>query len=73
MINDHGVQLREFNDDVYDAFGEASQEVIEEARDHSDLSKKIYDAVLAKRAELGAWTALSDTAYVQKRNNVLNQ
>ena len=73
LINDHGVQLREFNDDVYDAFGEASSEVIEEARDHSELSKKIYDAVLAKRAELGAWTALSDTAYVQKRNNVINQ
>ena len=73
LINDHGVQLREFNDDVYDAFGEASAEVIEEARDHSELSKKIYDDVLAKRAELGAWTALSDTAYVQKRNNVLNQ
>ncbi len=73
LINDHGVQLREFNDDVYDAFGEAAAEVIEEARDHSALSKKIYDAVLEKRAELGAWTALSDTAYVQKRNNVLNR
>jgi len=73
LINDHGVQLREFNDDVYDAFGEASAEVIEEARDHSDLSKRIYDSVLEKRAEIGAWTALSDTAFVQKRNNVLNR
>lgn len=73
LINDHGVQLREFNDDVYDAFGEAAAEVIEEARDHSALSKKIFDAVLSKRAELGAWTALSDTAYVQKRNNVINR
>ncbi len=73
LINDHGVQLREFNDDVYDAFGEAAAEVIEEARDHSPLSKKIYDAVLEKRAELGAWTELSETAYVQKRNNVINR
>lgn len=73
LINDHGVQLREFNDDVYDAFGEASAEVTEEAREFDDLSKRIYDAVLEKRAELGAWTALSDTAYVQKRNAVINQ
>ena len=73
LINDHGVQLREFNDDVYDAFGEAAAEVIEEAREFDDLSKKIYDAVLEKRAELGAWTELSDTAYVQKRNAVINQ
>ncbi|MEW7008792.1 MULTISPECIES: TRAP transporter substrate-binding protein [unclassified Lentilitoribacter] len=73
LINDHGVQLREFNDDVYEAFGEAAQEVIEEARDHSPLSAKIYDAVVEKRDELGAWTSLSDMAYVQKRNAVLNQ
>ncbi|MEX3009777.1 TRAP transporter substrate-binding protein [Hoeflea sp. TYP-13] len=73
LINDHGVQLREFNDDVYDAFGEAAAEVIEEAREFDALSTKIYDAVLEKRAELGAWTELSDTAYVQKRNAVINQ
>lgn len=73
LVNDHGVQLREFNDDVYEAFGEAAQEVIEEARDHSPLSAKIYDAVVEKRDELGAWTSLSDMAYVQKRNAVLNQ
>ncbi|PIB23533.1 ABC transporter substrate-binding protein [Amylibacter kogurei] len=73
LINDHGVELREFNDDVYEGFGEAAEEVIEEARDHSDLSKRIYDSHLKARAEIGAWTALSDTAYVQKRNNVLNR
>lgn len=73
LINDHGVQLREFNEDVYDAFGEASAEVIEEAREFDDLAMRIYDAVLEKRAELGAWTELSDTAYVQKRNAVINQ
>jgi TRAP-type mannitol/chloroaromatic compound transport system substrate-binding protein len=73
LINDHGVQLREFNDDVYEAFGEAAAEVIEEARDHSPLSAKIYDQFIAKRDELGAWTSLSDMAYVQKRNAVLNQ
>ncbi len=73
LINDHGVQLREFNDDVYDAFGEAAEEVIEEARGHSALSAEIFDSHLKARAEIGAWTALSDTAYVQKRNNVLNR
>lgn len=73
LINDHGVQLREFNDDIYDSFGEAASEVIEEARDHSDLSARIFDSTLKARSEIGAWTALSDTAYVNKRNNVLNR
>ena len=71
LINDHGVELREFNDDVYDSFGEAAAEVLEEARDHSALSKKIYDSVVEKRAELGKWNALSDVSYVQKRNRVI--
>jgi len=72
LINDHGVELREFNDDIYDAFGEAAKEVIEEARDHSALSKKIYDSVLQNREEIGRWSALSDVAYTQKRNRVLD-
>jgi TRAP-type mannitol/chloroaromatic compound transport system substrate-binding protein len=71
LINDHGVELREFNDDVYDSFGEAAEEVLEEARDHSALSKKIYDSVIEKRAEIGKWSALSDVAYTIKRNRVL--
>ncbi|MEL6640341.1 MAG: TRAP transporter substrate-binding protein [Pseudomonadota bacterium] len=71
LINDHGVELREFNDDIYASFAEAAQEVIEEARDHSDLAKRIFDSHLKARTEIGAWTALSDTAYVNKRNTAL--
>ena len=71
LANDHGVKIRAFNDDIWDAFGEAAEEVFEEARDHSELAARIYDATLKARGEIGAWTALSDTAYVQKRNNVL--
>ena len=71
LINDHGVELREFNDDIYTAFGKAAQEVIEEAKSHSDLSARIMTAVEKARLELGGWTKLSDMAYVQKRNKVL--
>jgi TRAP-type mannitol/chloroaromatic compound transport system substrate-binding protein len=71
LINDHGVILKVFNDEVYEAFGEAAAEVIEEARDHSELAARIYDATLKARAEIGAWTALSDTSYVERRNAVL--
>jgi TRAP-type mannitol/chloroaromatic compound transport system substrate-binding protein len=72
LVNEHGVIVREFNDDLYDAFGEASAEVMEEARDHSPLAKKIMDSVADARAEIGAWNALSEVSYVQKRNRVLN-
>ncbi|MEM1382233.1 MAG: TRAP transporter substrate-binding protein [Pseudomonadota bacterium] len=72
LITEQGVELREFNEDVYDSFGEAASEVLEEARDHSDLSKRIFDSVLEARADIGSWSAISDAAYVMKRNRVLD-
>ena len=71
LIDEHGVELREFNDDVYAAFGSAAQEVLEEAKAHSDLAARIMTSVEKARKEIGAWTSISDMAYVQKRNKVL--
>ncbi len=38
LKTDHGVQIRSFNEDVWDALAEAAEEVFEEARAHSDLA-----------------------------------
>ncbi len=70
LINEYGVELREFNDDVYEAFGEASDEVIEETRDHSALAAEIIDSYLDARDERRRLDALSDAPYVAKRNRV---
>jgi TRAP-type mannitol/chloroaromatic compound transport system substrate-binding protein len=71
LIKDHGVKLRQFNDDIYDSFGEAAVEVFEEARQHSPLAAKIHDSFAAARDDIGRWTGLSDAAYVNQRNRVL--
>jgi len=71
LINDHGVELREFNDDIYDAFGEAAEEVFVGVQEHSPLAKEIYDSFASARAGLGAWGKLSDQAYLTQRNRVL--
>jgi TRAP-type mannitol/chloroaromatic compound transport system substrate-binding protein len=71
LINEYGVELREFNDDVYEAFGDAATEVIEEARDHSALAAEIIDSFLEARSNVGAWSNLSDAPYVAKRNRYL--
>jgi TRAP-type mannitol/chloroaromatic compound transport system substrate-binding protein len=71
LINDHGVQLRRFNDDVYDAFGRAAGEVFDEVRTHSDLTNRIYESFAATRADVGRWMLLADAGYVQQRNRVL--
>jgi TRAP-type mannitol/chloroaromatic compound transport system substrate-binding protein len=71
LVNDQGVKLRRFNDDVYDAFGDAAQEVFEEVQQHSELAARIHKSFIDARSEIGAWTNISDQAYVQQRNRVL--
>ena len=71
LIEDQGVQLREFNDETYDSFGKAANDVFEEVRAHSPLASKIHESFLKARAETGAWTNISDVAYLRQRNRVL--
>ena len=71
LKNDHGVQVRAFNDDIWDAFGEAAAEVFEETRDHSALAAKIDDAFQAKLREIGAMMAAFEGTFVNQRNRVL--
>ena len=71
LISDHGVKLRKFNDDVYDSFGEAAAEVFETVRNHSDQANNIHQSFLKARQNLGAWSKISDQAYVAQRNRVL--
>ncbi len=71
LINEQGVKLRKFNDDIYDAFAEASEEVFEDVQDHSDLAARIHKSFAAARKSVGAWAKISDQAYVEQRNRAL--
>ncbi|MDC0435218.1 TRAP transporter substrate-binding protein [bacterium] len=71
MVDEHGVELREFNDDVYDSFGEAAAEVFEEVRDHSELAMKIDDSYQKNLREMGSYLKLADIGYSNQRNRVL--
>jgi TRAP-type mannitol/chloroaromatic compound transport system substrate-binding protein len=72
LIKEQGVQLRRFNDDIYDSFGDAAAEVFEEVRAHSDLAKRIHDSFAKSRQEVGSWAKIADQEYVAQRNRVLN-
>ena len=71
LIREQGVQLRRFNDDVYDAFGEAAEEVFSEARAHSNLAERIHASFVKTRQEVGSWMNISDQEYLSQRNRVL--
>ena len=72
MVAENGVQTREFNDDVWDAFGEAAAEVYEETRAHSALAKKIDEDYSSKMREMAGWRSKAEIAYVNQRNRVLD-
>lgn len=67
LINDHGVELVEFSDDIYKAFGAAAKDVLASAGNSDPLTKKVYDSFLDFRKKALAWTKLSDQGYANKR------
>ncbi len=71
LISEQGVQLKRFNDDIYDSFGEAAEEVFAEVVEHSDLARRIHQSFVTARANIGAWANISDQEYVSQRNRVL--
>ena len=71
LINDHGVKLEKFNDKVYDAFAQGAKEVYAEVEAHSDLAARTHKAFVKSRKEIGSWTNLSDSPYIQQRNRAL--
>jgi len=64
-----GVETLEFPDDVWDAFGAASQEVLDENMD-DELFAKIHDSVMSSMKLSSRWTDLSDRAYTTPRDRV---
>ncbi len=59
LIDEHGVQIRSFSDDVWDAFGETAEEVFEEVSDHSALAAEVNGGGPYDRKGRGAGSALS--------------
>jgi TRAP-type mannitol/chloroaromatic compound transport system substrate-binding protein len=68
LVNEQGVELREFGDDIFDAFAEAAEEVFEEVRDHSPLAARIHDSFASARKELGDYLNLAEINYINRRN-----
>jgi TRAP-type mannitol/chloroaromatic compound transport system substrate-binding protein len=71
LIEEEGVQMREFSDDSWDAFGEATAAVLEETRDHSARAKEIADAYRTAMLETGETIAKFELQAVNQRNRVL--
>ncbi|WP_112323129.1 TRAP transporter substrate-binding protein [Oceanibium sediminis] len=65
-----GVTVREFPDDVWDAFGAASQQVYDENMG-DDLFKEIYESAQASMRSSSGWLTRSEGVYRAQRDRVL--
>ena len=70
LVNDNGVTLKQFGDDVWDAFGAASQQVFDENMD-DPMFKKIYDSFSDSMRKSAGWISQSESAYAAQRNRIL--
>jgi TRAP-type mannitol/chloroaromatic compound transport system substrate-binding protein len=71
FITEQGVQLKKFNEDIVDAFGEAAEEVFEETRQHSDLARRIDDSYRESMKAVAGWLSIAEIEYFNQRNRVL--
>ena len=71
MVVENGVVLKQFSDDIYDSFGEASAAVFEETRQHSALAAKVNDHYQATLREVAGWRKIAEIAFANQRNRVL--
>ncbi len=72
LIEEQGVEVRNFNDDVWDAMGEGALEVFEETRDHSTLATEVDDAYQKGMREIGGMLAQFETTFLNQRNRVFD-
>lgn len=71
LVDKHGVELREFSDEIYAAFAKESEIVIDEVAETDDLSKRIVESFRTARTDIGAWGAIAEQAYVSARTKAL--
>ena len=67
LINEHGVDVRPFPEDVINRLREISEEVIMETRNENDLSRRIVDSFVEFRAQMKEYQLVSDIAYAEIR------
>ena len=66
-MGDHGVQLRQFPEEVLKSLGETSREVVSEIADKDAFSRRVYESFSRFRSESTSYTSISEQAYTLAR------
>ncbi len=68
LLEEHGVQLRSYPEDVMIELANATKIVLREAADADPLTAKVYESYMAFLDEVSIWTAQSEQAYLTARS-----
>jgi len=72
LVDDHGVQMRKFPDDVMIAIGNASGEVLREVATHDELTMRVYQSFLEARRNGMIWGEWSEEGFAAARRLPMN-
>ena len=67
LVNEHGVELRPFSDDILQGLGGLAGEVMNDLASNDPLSREVMDSILAFRGTAQAWSAVSEEAFSHAR------
>lgn len=71
LVEEHGVILKAYPDEVFDALGKASEEVVSAFAQGDDFSKRVYESYAAARSNIGTWLNNSERAFAAHRARIL--
>ena len=70
LVEEHGVQLRRFPDDVLEVLRGYSLEVMEELAAEDPMSRRVYESYKAFAMEVGAWLRITEGTITGARGGV---
>ncbi|RLA24118.1 MAG: ABC transporter substrate-binding protein [Gammaproteobacteria bacterium] len=68
LVNKHGVQLKQFPDDVLRQLKTISEQVVTEIAERDPMAKKIYASYSAFQKQAAMWQGISEQAYTRARS-----
>jgi TRAP-type mannitol/chloroaromatic compound transport system substrate-binding protein len=68
LVEQHGVELRRFNDDLLKEIGRVSGEVVAELASSDPLTQRVYDSYMEFRSQSIGWAAIADQDYYNARS-----
>ncbi len=68
LVEEHGVEVRTFSDDLFTEIKKVSGEVVAEIGETDEMTKKVYESYTAFQEKAIGWAKLSEQGYLNARS-----